>query len=143
MIEFLHSSWAIIVILMFIITLSHFLSAYFKNRIFSYQKDFRIASFTFIVLTFQVILGLAAWFSSPYFTGIQQGHMRSYLQSAHDRLLVLEHPLMMLIAWGLVYIGFLRMKKAPTSKKKFMAVILLYGLGFLFIISRIPWRNWL
>jgi len=138
----LHSSWAIAVILTFLITLFSFLSGYLKNRIFNYTKDFRLATFTLIVFSIQVILGLFAWFFSTYFTGIRQGHMGEYMKSAHDRLLVVEHPVMMLIAWLVTFYGYNRMKSAESSKKKFMAVILLYGLAFLLILIRIPWKTW-
>jgi len=143
MIKFLHSSWAYLVILMFLLTLVNYITAYVKNRIFDYNKDFRIAGFTLIVLSIQVLLGLSAWFSSTYFEGIQHGQMGVYMKSAHDRLLVLEHPVMMLIAWILTFYGYKRMKKAESSQKKFMAVILLYGLALLLILVRIPWSDWL
>jgi len=143
MIKFLHSSWAFIVLLTFLFTLINFLLGYTKNRIFNYAKDFRLATFTLIVFSIQIILGITAWFSSSYFTGIRQGHMGEYMTSAHDRLLVVEHPVMMLIAWLLTFYGYKRMKSAESSKKKFMAVILLYGIAFLLILVRIPWKTWL
>jgi len=143
MIKFLHSSWAYLVILMFLLTLVNYITAYVKNRIFDYNKDFRIAGFTLIVLSIQVLLGFGAWFSSTYFEGIQHGEMGVYMKSAHDRLLVVEHPTMMIIAWLLTFYGYKRMKKAGSSQKKFMAVILFYGLAFLLILARIPWSTWL
>jgi len=143
MIKFLHSSWAYLVILMFLLTLVNYITAYVKNRIFDYNKDFRIAGFTLIILSIQVLLGFGAWFSSTYFEGIQHGQMGVYMKSAHDRLLVVEHPTMMIIAWLLTFYGYKRMKKAESSQKKFMAVILLYGLAFLLILARIPWSDWL
>ncbi len=143
MIQFLHSTWAFLVLFMFAFTLTNYLVAYFQNKVFSFNKDFRLASFTLIVFYIQAILGLLAWFTSDYFTGIKQGHMGEYMKHAHDRLLVVEHPLMMLLALLLAHYGFNRMKKAESSKKKYMAIILFYGLAFLFILSRIPWNIWL
>ncbi len=143
MLKFLHSSWAFLVLLMFILTLSTYFSAYAKNKLFDFRTDFRIASFTFIVLSIQIILGLLTWFSSPFFAGLKQGHMPEYMHNAHDRLLVVEHPLMMIFAWVLTLIGFLRLKKIAASRKKYASIILWYGLAFLLILSRIPWSNWL
>ncbi len=143
MIKFLHGSWAILVLLMFVLTLINYLSAYYKNRIFDFNRDFRLASFTLITFVIQALLGLLAWFTSSYFQGIQQGHMGTYMKNAHDRLLVVEHPTMMLIALVLAFYGFNRMKKAERSKKKYMAIIIFYGLSFLLILGRIPWKTWL
>ena len=143
MIKYLHASWAYLVILMFVITLTDYVWAYVKNKVFNYNKNFRLASFTLIVFTIQIILGLITWFTSHYFEGIKHGQMGVYMKHATDRLLVLEHPVMMLIAWQLTFYGFNRMKKAMTSKKKYIAVILFYGLSFLLILGRIPWHTWL
>jgi heme A synthase len=143
MVKFLHGSWAILVILMFLITLGSYMFAYAKNKVFDFKTDFRLANFTLIVFIIQVILGIGAWFSSPYFEGIKQGHMKTYMKSAHDRLLVVEHPTMMLIALLLALYGYRRMKLATSSKKKYMAIIIFYGLAFLLILARIPWKTWL
>ena len=143
MIKFLHSSWAYLVILMYIITLGTYFFVFVKNKIFDYSKEFRLASFTLIVFTIQILLGLTTWFTSQYFEGIRHGQMSVYMKNATDRLLVLEHPVMMLIAWLLTFYGFNRMRKAMSSKKKYMAVIITYGIAFLLILGRIPWHNWL
>ncbi len=143
MIKFLHGSWAILVLLMFVLTLINYLSAYYKNRIFDINRDFRLASFTLITFVIQALLGLLTWFTSSYFQGIQRGHMGAYMKNAHDRLLVVEHPTMMLIALVLAFYGFNRMKKAEHSKKKYMTIIIFYGLSFLLILGRIPWKTWL
>ncbi len=143
MIKFLHGSWAYLVILMYIITLGTYFFVFVKNKIFDYSKEFRLASFTLIVFTIQILLGLATWFTSHYFEGIRNGQMGVYMKNATDRLLVLEHPVMMLIAWLLTFYGFNRMRKAMSSKKKYMAVIITYGIAFLLILGRIPWHNWM
>ncbi len=143
MIKFLHGSWAFIVLFMFALTLANYITAYLKNNVFNFNKDFRLASFTLIVFYIQIILGFIAWFTSDYFTGIRQGHMGAYMKHAHDRLLVVEHPAMMLIALILAHYGYNRMKKAESSKKKFMAIFIFYGLAFLLILARIPWNSWL
>jgi len=143
MIQFIHSAWAYLVILMFLVTLIIYAINLSKNKVFDYNKDFRLASFTLIVFYFQIVLGLITWLTSDYFAGIRQGHMKEYMKFAHDRLLVVEHPTMMLIALLLTHYGFKRMKKAESSRKKYMAVILLYGIAFLLILLRIPWSVWL
>ncbi len=143
MIKFLHGSWAYLVMLLFVITIINYVLAYIKNKVFDYSKEFRLASFTLIVFSIQILLGIITWFNSHYFEGIKHGQMGLYMKNSADRLLVMEHPAMMLIAWLLTFYGFNRMKNAMTSKKKYMAIIMLYGLAFLLILMRIPWQNWL
>ena len=143
MIKFLHASWAYLLILMYIITLATYIIAVVKNKVFNYNREFRLASFTLIVFTIQILLGFATWFTSHYFEGITHGQMGTYMKNATDRLLVLEHPVMMLIAWLLTFYGYNRMKKAASSKKIYMAVIITYGIAFLLILLRIPWHQWL
>ena len=142
MIQFLHSNWAILVLIMFAITISKAIFNYLKGKSFKYDTDFRLASFTLIALYIQIILGIINWFSSDYFTGIKNGQMGEFMKQAHSRLIIVEHPLMTLIALLLAHYGFKRVQKNPTSKKKFMSVIIFYGLAFLLILSRIPWSNW-
>lgn len=142
MIGFLHSSWAFLVLILFIITLTKYIFALLNKKIFDYNTDFRLASFTLIVLAIQVVLGLVTWFFSDYFEGIKQGHFGEYMKQAHDRLLVIEHPVMMLIVLLISRYGFNRMKKADTSQKKYISVILTYGISFLLILLRIPWSIW-
>ncbi len=143
MIKFLHGSWAYFLILVFLITLIMYIGALVKNKVFDYTREFRLASFTLIVFTIQILLGLTTWFTSHYFEGIQNGQMSNFMKNATDRLLVLEHPVMMLIAWFLTIYGYKRMKNAMTSKKKYMAVIITYGTALLLVLIRIPWHNWL
>lgn len=143
MIKYLHSTWAYLVILIYVITLATYFWSLFKNKVFDFSKEFRLASFTLIVLSIQILLGLSTWFTSQYFEGIRNGQMGVYMKNAGDRLLVMEHPVMMLIAWLLTFYGFNRMRKAMSSKKKYMAVIITYGIAFLLVLGRIPWHNWL
>ena len=62
--------------------------------------------------------------------------------SSEARLLALEHPTTNLIAVALVTIGWSRHKKASDDKAKFKSIALLYGIGLVLILSRIPWSQW-
>jgi hypothetical protein len=58
------------------------------------------------------------------------------------RLTSLEHPLLNLIAIALITIGWVKHKKATTSKLKFKSFAVFYTLGLLLILARIPWHLW-
>ena len=143
MIQFLHRSWAFIVVIMFVITLVKYILSLTGGKRFTYATDFRLALFTLITLYIQIALGLFTWFTSKYFQGILDGKMGELMKQSHSRLLTIEHPVMMLIVLLLVHYGFNRMKKSLTDKKRFMPVIIFYGIGFLLILLRIPWSTWL
>ena len=59
------------------------------------------------------------------------------------RLYVVEHPIMMILAVVLITMGYSKHKKVLTSKGKFKKLLIFYGLGLAFILSRIPWAQWL
>jgi len=143
MIKFLHSYWAVLVLLMFIITLFVFLKAFINKKVFSYNKDFRIATFALIVFDIQILLGLINYFGSTYFQGLQEGKLGAYMKVAHDRQMVMEHPVMMLLALLLMHYGYRRMKKGMSSPKKYMSILIFYGIAFLMVLIRIPWKTWL
>jgi len=143
MIQFLHSYWAFLVVLLFVLTLVTNVSALLSKKQFTYSRDFRLASFTLIAFYIQVVLGLINYFTSTYFDGLLNGHFGEYMKVAHDRQIVMEHPVMMLLVLLLMHYGFNRMKKAQNDAKKQMAVIIFYGIGFLLVLVRIPWHTWL
>ena len=43
----------------------------------------------------------------------------------------------------LITIGWSLHKKQSESSKKFLRIFLFYGFGYILLISRIPWSNWL
>jgi predicted acyltransferase len=55
----------------------------------------------------------------------------------------LEHPLINIVAIVLISVGFIRAKKLESSKAKFRSIYMLYAVGLVLILSRIPWANWL
>jgi predicted acyltransferase len=55
----------------------------------------------------------------------------------------LEHPLINIVAIVLVSIGFIRAKKLESSTAKFRSIYMMYAIGLVLILSRIPWGNWL
>ncbi len=143
MIKFLHTYWAVVVLLMFVITLFTFFRAFMTKKVFSYQKDFRIATFMLIVFYIQIVLGLINYFTSTYFAGLQEGKFGAYMKVAHDRQMVMEHPVMMLLALLLMHYGYNRMKKGMSSPKKYMSILIFYGIAFVMVLIRIPWKTWL
>ncbi|ETN93767.1 hypothetical protein P278_31770 [Zhouia amylolytica AD3] len=59
-----------------------------------------------------------------------------------SRLILVEHPLTNVIAVALITIGWSKHKKQDASKGKFAKIALFYTIGFILLLSRIPYANW-
>ena len=59
------------------------------------------------------------------------------------RLTAVEHPLINIIAIVVISIGYIRAKKGTVSRTRFRSVYMMYAIGILLLLSRIPWTAWL
>src|SRR5690606_35855899 len=104
-------------------------------------KDRKIALFALIAVHIQLLVGLVQYVISPYLS-LLAGNPGAVMESAPTRLLAMEHPLINIIAIALITVGFSRHKKLTAPSKKFRSIGLFYLIGFVLILSRIPWENW-
>ena len=141
MIKTIHSYWAYLAVLLLVIAFVNALIGLTKNKGFS-DKDLRISLFTLIVIHIQLILGFIAYYVSPYYESMREIGMGATMKDAGIRLYTVEHPLMMILAIVLITIGFSKHKKQTTDKGKFKTITIFYGIGLLFVLSRIPWSHW-
>ncbi|WP_310378789.1 hypothetical protein [Flavobacterium sp.] len=132
-----HSGWAYVALLLLIIGVANSLFGMFSKKEFT-TRDRKIVLFGLIATHIQLLAGLILYFVSPL-------GLASLGQMADKalRLTSLEHPLINIIAIVLITIGWSKHKKQVTSESKFKTLSLFYGLGLLFILSRIPWKMWL
>ena len=142
MIKTVHSYWAYLAVLLLVIAFVNALIGLTKNKEFS-DKDLRISLFTLIVIHIQLILGFIVYYVSPYYESMREIGMGATMKDAGIRLYTVEHPLMMILAIVLITIGFSKHKKQTKDKGKFKTITIFYGLGLLFVLSRIPWSHWL
>lgn len=59
-----------------------------------------------------------------------------------NRLYLVEHPLINIIAVVLITIGYSKHKKKLTSTPKFKIIALFYTIALILFLSRIPWDVW-
>lgn len=132
-----HSGWAYLAVLLLLFAALNAVIGLTSKKEFT-PKDRKISLFGLLATHIQLLVGLILYFVSPLgFNSL--GNMKD----AAIRLTSLEHPLINIIAIALITIGWSRHKKATTSKAKFKAITLFYGIGLLLILSRIPWYLWL
>jgi len=138
----IHSYWAYLAVLLLIIAVINALISLTQNKEFK-AKDLRISLFTLIVMHIQLLIGLGWYFMSPAYKVLKESGMGETMKDSASRLLAVEHPLMMIIAIVFITIGWSKHKKQNTDKSKFKTIAVFYGLALLFVLSRIPWQQWL
>ncbi|RAR71284.1 hypothetical protein [Flavobacterium aciduliphilum] len=131
-----HSGWAYLVFLLLILALINAATGVVSKREFT-AKDRKIALFGLIATHLQLVFGFVLYFVSPLG---KQG--LSQMSNAAVRLTALEHPIVNIIAIALITIGWSKHKKTTESLAKFKAITIFYGLGIVFLLSRIPWNLW-
>ncbi len=140
--KIVHSYWAYLVLLMLVISVANALVGLSKNKPFG-DKDLRVSLFTLILAHIQLLIGLGWYFMSPSYKALKEVGMGETMGNSALRLLSVEHPLMMLIGIVLITLGWIKHKKQTTDKGKYKSIAIFYGLGLLFMLSRIPWTQWL
>jgi NADH:ubiquinone oxidoreductase subunit 2 (subunit N) len=135
-----HSGLAYLVLTALIVVIFLMLIGSLSGREFT-EKDRKIALIAFILSHVQLLLGLILYFVSPVGLSLLQGG--GAMSDSAARLTALEHPLINIVAIVLITIGYSRAKKAQTSRAKFRSIYMLYAVGLVLILSRIPWGAWL
>ncbi len=142
MIKMLHSGWAYITLIILIFAVVNALIGLTSKKEFK-DKDLRVSLFTLIVAHLQLIIGFIAYFLSAQFAFVLDNGMGAAMKEPEIRLYVIEHPLMMILAITVITIGFSKHKKQTADNGKFKTIALYYGIALIFVLSRIPWSQWL
>ena len=141
-VQFLHSYWAYLVVLVVGIAVINAMLALVSKREYK-PKDFRLALFALIVTHIQLLIGMVLFFVSPNgFQAIKNQGMGNVMKDDNLRLLAVEHPTVMLLVVVLITIGYSKHKKKLVSTPKFVKLTVFYTLGFVLLLSRVPWQQW-
>ncbi len=131
-----HSFIAYIALVLLIVASINAIIGMTSNREFK-EVDRKLSLFALIFTHTQLLIGLVLYFVSPLVQSFSVAMKDSTL-----RLYALEHPLINIIAVILITVGFSKHKKAATSHAKFKSIAILFSLGTILILSRIPWNAW-
>ena len=104
------------------------------------DKDLRISLFTMIICHIQLLVGLIVYFVSE--KGFKAFAIEGAMKNSELRLTMLEHPLINIIALALITIGWSKYKKEESNNGKFKKIAVLYSIGLVLILSRLPWASW-
>ncbi|MUU79864.1 hypothetical protein GN138_15555 [Winogradskyella sp. HL2-2] len=142
MLQFIHSKWAYLALLVLVLATFNALIKFFGDKEFD-AKDFRISLFALITMHIQLLIGIILFFTKDYFSTIEQvGGMGELMKNSALRNLVVEHPLTMIIAVTFVTVGYSKHKKKLTSKPKFKLLAIFYTLALVLVLAKIPWNLW-
>lgn len=141
MIKTIHSYWAYIVLVILIFAVFNAIKGFSSKKEFS-AKDLKIALFALIVSHIQLLIGFIAYYVSDYYTTMKSIGMGETMKNSELRKILVEHPLVGIIAITLITIGFSKHKKQTTSTSKFKTLAIFYTIALVLILSRIPWAQW-
>jgi len=142
-IQFLHSYWAYLVLIIVAIATINALIGFFSKKEYG-PKDFRLALFALIVTHLQLILGLSLYFLSPLgMKSIATNGMSTIMKDSALRLNAVEHPMVMILVVVFITIGYSKHKKKLVSTPKFKMLAIFYSIALVLMLSRIPWSAWL
>lgn len=140
--QFLHSYWAYLVLVVLVIATFNALIKFFSNKPFE-AIDFRLALFTLITMHIQLLIGIILYFTKDYFSTIEAvGGMGEVMKNAALRNIIVEHPTTMIVAIALITIGYSKHKKKLVSKPKFKILSIFYTLALILVLAKIPWNLW-
>ncbi|GAA4268577.1 hypothetical protein [Hyunsoonleella aestuarii] len=141
-VQILHSYWAYLVLLILILAAGNAVVKSIGGKEYE-AKDFRISLFTLIVSHLQLLIGLVLYFVSPRLSLFSELGMGEIMKDSVNRLYLVEHPLINIIAIALITIGYSKHKKKLTSKAKLKTIAIFYSIALVLFLSRIPWSAWL
>jgi hypothetical protein len=124
----LHNIWRWVLLVAAIVVVIKALVGWLGKRPFTKLDDQLGMAFT-IVVDVQVTLGLIIWLFGPL--GLQ--NLSQAMGNAALRFIVLEHPILMLIALAFAHIGRARSKRVADDTAKHRVSFVFYLLSFVFI----------
>ena len=132
----LHSITRWAVLLFGIWTIFNALTGLFSKRKFS-GADNKSNLFFMISCDVQLLIGLILYFGNGWFERLK--HLGENMKDPYNRFFTIEHFSMMLLAWVLVHLGRVSVKRASTDAVKHKKMLLFFGFALLLILISIPW----
>lgn len=138
----LHSYWAFATLGILLIALLNSLTGISGKKPFI-KRDRQIALIALAFTHTQVVIGIILYFTSPLLAAAKELGMGEVMSDPYMRKMLVEHPLTNIIAVVLITIGWSQHKKATEPGAKFKKIFFFYLIGYILLLSRIPWDQWL
>jgi hypothetical protein len=141
MLQSIHSTLAYAVLAVLVLAVINAFLGLSAKRNFT-KNDRSLSLIALILCHIQLVVGLVLYFTNDKFEQWTLLGMK-LMKNSDLRLVLVEHPLVNILAIVLITVGWSKHKKEESSNGKFKKIGLLYLSGLLFILSRIPWSNWM
>jgi hypothetical protein len=133
----LHSALRYVVVILLIVAILKAFAGWFGNKSYT-EGDRKLALFTMISVHLQLVIGLILYFISPVVQSALTD-MGAAMKDTQLRFWAIEHIATNIIGIILITIGYSTAKRASTDKAKFTRTAIFYLIGFILIMSAIPW----
>ena len=100
-------------------------------------SDGRSNFFFMLGMDIQLLIGLSLYFSGMWFDGLK--HLGENMKNTNLRFYTMEHEVMMILAWILVHVGRVAVKKSTVSSARFKKSLIFFGITLLLILIATPW----
>lgn len=131
----IHSGWAYLAFLLLVIALVNSIIGFVSKKEYK-DTDKKIGLYALGAIHTQALIGLLVYFVSPL------GLAGFSMSDSALRLTSMEHPLINVLGIVVMTVGWVKHKKRSSSESKFKTVAIYYGIGFVLILSRVPWGLW-
>ncbi len=132
--------WAYLVLLVLLLGILNAIAGKIKAKDFE-SKDLRLSLFGLIFSHIKLVIGLILYFVSPWFDRWSVLGIGGVMKDAQARFYLVEHPFTNILAIILITMGWSLHKRQSDPTKKFLRIVLFYGLGLVLLVRRIPWEN--
>ena len=126
--------WAVMLFGLF--TILNAFTGIIKKRVFT-ESDNKSNLLFMISCDIQLLLGLILYFGRGWFDNLK--NFSQIKSDAALRFFSMEHAAMMILAWILVHVGRVAVKKADTDIAKHKRMLIFFGIAFVLILASIPW----
>ena len=140
LIKILYYYWSYITLLVLIYAFLNALIGKIKGSDFE-LKDLRISLFGLIFSYLQLLIGLLLYIVSPWFKQWSKLGIMNVISNSQIRFYLVENPSLNIIVILLITIGWSMLKKHSDPGKKFLRIIIFYGLGLIISLIRVPWDS--
>lgn len=133
----LHSALRYIVVILLVIAIIKAFTGWFGQKPFT-EGDRKLGLFTLISVHVQLLIGLILYFVSPVVQSALSD-MGSAMKNPELRFWAVEHIATIIIGIVLITVGYSTAKRATSDLVKFKRIALFYLIGFVLIMTAIPW----
>ncbi len=137
-----HSGLAYLVLAILVFVLVFFTIQVKKGSEYG-AREKGLASLTVALSHLQLLIGLVLYIWLSPKTQAAFADWGNVMSNASMRLMAIEHITTNILGVIAITMGSVKAKKQPTAKYKYKKVMLLFAIGLVLFLSRIPWKVWL